>query len=134
MAVIPTVRGLILCDFHVGYDNQKVDLYGICNAIRPREVYPYDDARFCVYSQLSNGLGVVDFFLDIRSAATNELVHATITRQVYFDHRFQIVELAMLVKGVRFDEPGIYLVQLFCNNSWVCDTPLRLLDATEEIV
>jgi hypothetical protein len=33
----------------------------------------------------------------------------------------------MTLKGVPFPQPGLYLVELYCDNEWVADTPLHLL-------
>jgi hypothetical protein len=66
--VLPIAKAVYHCDYHVGYENGKVDLYGLFNAIRPKE-YPYVVGRFCVFAQLVNGLGQTPFFFDVRQSA-----------------------------------------------------------------
>jgi hypothetical protein len=56
MAIVPVAKAMFLCDFHIGYSNGKVDLYGLFNAIRPEHGYPYNRGQFCVFAQLINGL------------------------------------------------------------------------------
>jgi hypothetical protein len=126
MAIVPVAKALTLCDYHIGYADGKVDLYGLFNAIRPPQGYPHETARFCVFAQLINGLGQVPFFVDIRLAATDELVYTTETRHLQFPDRTTVVQLALTIHGCRFEQPGLYLVELFCDNTWVCDTQLHL--------
>src|SRR5438132_1898070 len=108
MAILPVAKALYLCDFHVGYSDGKVDLYGLFNAIRPQNGYPYTRGRFCVFAQLINGLGNVPFFVDIRFAATDELVWTTETRELSFPNRNTVVQMALLMEGCRFDRSGLY--------------------------
>jgi hypothetical protein len=126
MAVVPVARAIYLCDYHIGLSDGKVDLYGLFNLIRPKVGYPYDRSRFCVFVQLSDGLGEIPFFIDIRNAATNELIHMTEPRTLTFPHRNALVQLAIVIEGCRFPRSGLYLVELFCDNRWVCDTHVRL--------
>lgn len=63
-AIRPFARALLLCDYVVGYDNGKSDLYGLFNAIRPA-AYPHTQGRFCLFAQLAGGLGEVPFHADV---------------------------------------------------------------------
>jgi hypothetical protein len=125
-SVVPVAKALSLCDYHVGYSDGKVDLYGLFNAIRPQSGYPYTRGRFCVFAQLVNGLGPVPFFVDIRFAATDELVWTTEVRHLRFPDRTTVVQMALSIEGCRFDRAGLYVLELFCDNTWVCDTQLLL--------
>jgi len=124
--ILPVPKALTLCDYHIGYEDGKVDLYGIFNAIRPRS-YPHRQTRFCVFTQLAGGLGEIPFFIDIRFGATNELIHTTETRILQFPNRQVVAQLAHFIEGCPFAEPGVYTVDLFCDNVWVCDTLIHLL-------
>jgi hypothetical protein len=107
MAVVPVAKAMYLCDYHVGYGNGKVDLYGLFNAIRPEHGFPYSRGRFCVFAQLINGQGQVPFFIDIRFAPTDELVYTTQTRHLMFPDRNTIVQLAMGIEGCQLQSPGV---------------------------
>jgi len=126
MAVVPVARAVYLCDYHVGYSNGKVDLHGIFNAVRSEEGFPHTVRRFCVFAQLINGQGRVPFFIDIRFARTDQLVYTTEQRHLRFLDRTTIVQMALTIEGCRFQSPGLYLLELFCDNTWVCDTQLLL--------
>ena len=125
-SVVPVAKALTVCDYHVGYSNGKVDLYGFFNAIRPHTGFPYTRGRFCVFAQLINGLGHMPFFIDIRFAETDELVWTTEVRQLQFPDRTTIVQMAMTIEGCCFERPGLYVLELFCDNTWVSDTQVLL--------
>jgi hypothetical protein len=124
--ILPVPRALTLCDYQVGYQNGKVDLYGIFHRIRPRD-YPHVQTQFCVFAQLAGGLGEIPFFVDIRYAQRDELIHTTETRTLRFPNRDVLVQLAFHIQGCPFSEPGVYIVELFCDNQWVADTVLQLV-------
>jgi hypothetical protein len=126
MAVVPVAKAMYLCDYLIGYSNGKVDLYGLFNAIRPEQGFPYTRGRFCIFAQLINGHGQVPFFIDVRFAQTDELVQTTETRSLTFPDRSTVVQVAMEMEGCRFQNPGLYLIELFCDNTWVCDTQVLL--------
>ena len=125
--ILPFPRALYVCDYHVGYENGKADLYGLINAIRPTDGYPYTAARFCVFAQLVNGLGRIPFFIDVRDAGTDELIWTTQIKELVFPDRRTISQLAMTIEGCVFPRKGLYILDLYCDNTWVCDTQLQLL-------
>jgi hypothetical protein len=90
-SIIPAAKALTLRDYHVGYRDGKVDLYGLLNAIRPGGGLPHAVDRFCVFAQLINGLGEVSFFVDVRYGPTDELVRNTDVRQLRFPDRSTLV-------------------------------------------
>ena len=93
-----------------------MDLYGIFNAIRPQGGYPHAHPQFCVFAQLANGLGQVPFFVDIRDAATDQLIHTTNTSLLSFPNRTAVVQVALTVQRCTFPRRGLYFVELFCDN------------------
>src|SRR5262245_8000080 len=105
--ILPVAKGLYLCDYHVGYENKKVDLYGIFNAIRS-PAYPTTQRHFCVFAQLINGLGQVPFFVDVRFAPRDELVYTTERNVLSFPDRTTVVQVALAIQGCQFTESGVY--------------------------
>ncbi len=124
--IVPVSKGLYLCDYYTGYDDGKSDLYGLFNAIRPAAGFPHEHGRFCVFAQLANGLGPVSFFIDIRDASSDELIYTTIPRALTFPDRHTTIQMVVAIEGCVFERPGLYLLELFCENTWVCDTTLVL--------
>ena len=129
-AILPFARALFLCDYVIGYETGKTDLYGLFNAIQPRS-YPHRQERFCVFAQLVGGLGEVPFFVDVIFRPRNELVRTTEVQRLSFRDREVVVQMALEVQGCPFPEPGPYLLELYCDNVCVADVPLRLLEGEE---
>lgn len=125
-SIVPVAKAIMLCDYHVGYKDGKVDLYGLDNAIRPQSGYPYTRGRFCVFAQLTNDAGQVPFFVDIRFAETDQLIWTTEVRQLRFPDRETVVQLALSIEGCCFKQLGLYVLERFCDNQWVCDTQVSL--------
>lgn len=117
MAILPSVRGLILCDYYTAVDKGKVDIYGILNAFTPEDGYPFEDASFCVYVQLANGYGDIEYFFDVRSATTGEVIHTTKVGRVHFADRTHRIDVVMPIESIVFEEAGLYFVSLVCNNT-----------------
>ena len=124
-SITPVAKSLYICDGHIGFANQKTDLMGIFNAIRPPQ-YPHLQKHFVAFAQLLGGLGQVPFYFDIRNAADGTHVYSSKAQLLYFRNRDTIVQLAYTARNCLFPKPGIYLVELFCNGQWVADTTLTL--------
>lgn len=126
MAIIPSARGLLLCGTYVGYSNGRFDLYDVFTALRSQIGYPYACPTVCVFAQLVGGLGRVSFNVVVRVAQTNDPVHISQPQTLDFSDRRVPALLVVRLGGFDFPAPGVYLVELFCNDVWVCDTPLQL--------
>jgi hypothetical protein len=120
VAIIPVAQALYLCDSHVGFPGGKTDLIGLFNSIRAAS-YPHVQKQFVVFARLLQGLGQVTFYVDVSFAPTQQLVYVSGTHMLVFPDRDTVVEMALTLKGVRFPQSGIYLVELFCNSQWVAD-------------
>ena len=126
VVIVPAAKALYLCDYHVGYSNGKVDLYGIFNAIRAAS-YPHQKGQFVCFAQLRGGLGTVPFHIDIVRASDRHLIYWTGTRNLHFPNRDVLIQVAMTIPGCTFEQAGLYLVELYCDNTWVTDTAFELL-------
>jgi len=103
--IIPVAQALYLCDGHLGYPGGKTDLTGLFNSIRAAS-YPHLQKQLVVFARLLQGLGQVSFYIDIRFAPTQQLVHMSSTHMLAFPNRDTVVEMALTLKGVRFPQPG----------------------------
>jgi hypothetical protein len=115
-----------LCDYVIGYDNGKADIYGLFNAVRPK-TYPHTQTRFCVFAQLVGGLGDVPFFIDIVFRERAEVVWTTGVHRLHFPNREVVVQMVVEIQGCEFAKAGSYLLELYCDNVCVADVPLHLL-------
>lgn len=125
-SIVPYAKSLYLCKNHIGYSDRSVDLYGIFNMHNASSGYPIRGFKFCAFAQLSNGLGIVPFHFDITDAVNGDLIWTTGERELHFAKRRQIVQLAMSIENCPFEGPGVYLVELFCKDEWLCDARLEL--------
>jgi hypothetical protein len=127
MAAIPTAKALYLCE-EVDVEGGMTNLYALFNAIGPRQ-YPHTQPSFVCFAQLLGGLGQVPFHVDITRAEDTRLIHWTDVRSLWFPDRNVLVQLAVSITGCVFERPGVYLVELYCDNTWVGDTTIRLLES-----
>jgi hypothetical protein len=65
--------------------------------------------------------------LDVRRAADGRLVHPSVPRTVHILRRTQLLQLSVRLEGVLFDQPGVYLVESYCDNVWVADVSFEVL-------
>lgn len=124
--VVPTTKPLLLCE-ETDVEGGMTNLYALFNAIRPQS-YPHTHPSFTVFAQLVGGLGEVPFLIDIRRASDDQLVRNTDVRVLRFPDRNTQLQIVVNIEGCVFDTPGVYLVELYCDNTWVADTTLRLLE------
>jgi hypothetical protein len=124
-SIVPVASCLYLVDGSLGYPGGKTDLMGIFNTLRAAS-FPHVERQFVVYARLTQGLGSVQFHIDIREASTQQLIRTTARNTLRFAHRDQTVEMAMTLVSVRFPRAGTYLVELWCNAQWVGDARLQV--------
>ena len=124
--IVPVVSSLYLVDGAIGLVGGKTDLVGIFNTINAQS-FPHIQTHFVVYARLVQGLGQIPFFIEIRDAAAQQLIHVSATNTLYFPHRDRTIELALTFQGVKFPRPGIFLVELYCDGQWVADARLQLV-------
>lgn len=130
-SIVPVARAIYLCDYHVGYSNGKVDLYGLFKAIQA-DCYPHEADSFVCFAQLIGGLGDVSVHIDIRSASDRNVIACTNVRTLSFPDRESLVHLAWTLPPCTFAQPGLYLIELYCNNTWITDTTLELREVNDE--
>ena len=123
--VLPVSRSLALCDAVVRPLDGKANIIGLFHAIRVVQ-YPYELSHFCVFAQLSGGLGEVPVHVEVRSGGSDELLFATVPRTLTFPNRDFLIQVAFEVRACRFADPGLYLIGLFSDDRWICDTSLLL--------
>lgn len=127
MAVIPTAKALYLCE-EVDTEGGQTNLYALFNTTHAA-AFPHTRESFCVFAQLNGGLGEVPVHYDIVRARDERVIDVSTTHRLRFERRSQLLQLSMTFRGVIFEEPGIYFVQLFCNNILVADVTLELREA-----
>ena len=126
--VVPVAKTLFLCGDVTSVGRLR-NLYGVYHQVRPK-LFPHT-RDLVAFAQLGEGLGEVSVHVDVRRAADGHLLHSTPPLVVRFQRRTQIVQLVLRVTNVRFPAAGVYLVELYGNNTWVGDVRLELLEVTD---
>ena len=124
LKIVPVAKTLYVCDYQFGGVQGKTDIYGLFNTISAPS-FPHVQLRFCVFAQLGDGLGEVPYFIDIHGP-DGKLVHTSGIKQLRFPSRIHIVQMAHEIRGCIFPNPGVYIVELWCDNTWVADTTVSL--------
>ena len=128
--ILPFAQSLILCDGYEVRDEEKIDLIGTFDKIQATH-YPHIHESFGVIARLTGGRGTITTFVDIRVARTLELVQCTASKQFTIPTRDTVVLLVNGFEDISFSRPGIYLVELYCENTPIADFRL-LLEQVEE--
>jgi hypothetical protein len=124
MAVIPAAKALYLYE-EIDVEGGAINLYALFNTIHAA-AFPHTPQLFAVFAQLTGGLGEMPAHYDIVRARDEQVVYVSETHHLRFDRRSQTLQLSVTFDGVTFEEPGVYLVQLFCDNAWAADVTLEL--------
>jgi len=129
--ILPYALPLFFCDRVVAVGGGKFDFLGAFHTIRPTE-YPFVLRHFSVVAHLAGGLGTMSTNVEIRWAETDELVYTTLPRQITIPNREVLVRLVNTIEGMRFPRPGIYFVELYCENTCIADFRLLLHELGED--
>ena len=124
--IVPVVKALYLCE-ETDVEGGLTSLYGLFDGFRA-VAFPHVFREFTCFAQLRGGLGRVPFHVDV-TRADDALIRNTTVRVLDFPDRVTHLQVVIHIEGCVFDRPGVYLVELFCDNTWVADTTLRLREA-----
>lgn len=133
-AVAPIVKSVFLCD-HVEVDPEtgKPTVHGLFNSLRvefvPDAVSVLED--FCVFAEFIGGVSDAFVRVEIVHSETGTVVVHTPNRLLHFPERHTIVYLSMRIAELAVAEPGVYIVELYCNDSFVDDRVLNVMSREE---
>lgn len=127
MAGIPSAKALYLCEEH-DVEGGSINLYALLDALRPPH-YPHTQPSFVCFAQLRGGSGSVSCRVNVRRADAYQLVYVTDPMPLQFPDRDSLRQVAITIEGCVFQAPGLYLVELYCDNAWVAGTVLLLREA-----
>jgi hypothetical protein len=83
--------------------------------------FPYTLGKMCVVALMRDGQGEVRFRADLLRADTLEVIRRSKDYLVNFVDRHRSTLVAIRLKEVLFPQPGLYLVELFCEGTFVDD-------------
>jgi Family of unknown function (DUF6941) len=129
--VVPVAKAVYLSDDVIeDPQSRKVHLLGTFNAARPpgQPAFPYRPRQICVFAQLVGGVGEAPIHVEIIRAATEEVIYTFPERRIRFPTRHTTVSACFRVRDCVFPEAGTYIVELYCNNTFLDDRTLQLID------
>lgn len=125
--IIPFAQPLVICDDYTPGAAGKLNLLDCYHTIRT-DTFPHIHDELCVVAHLAGGLGTVTVFIEVRNAATGELAFWTHPHQFHIPNRETVVRFVNRLEDVPFSEPGIYLIELYCQNTPIADFRLRVAE------
>lgn len=128
--VAPTVRDMILCnDWSIDPKNQnRINIFGLLGNIRAKDdVYPMIQPQLCVVLILSEVRGAGRAFIRCVLEVTDEVVFQTGDRPVEgSSDPLKVLAVPFRILGCSFQQPGLYTVQFWYNDSLVGERPLLI--------
>jgi hypothetical protein len=127
--ILPLVKSVYLCDDALRDPNTgKIHLLGAFTGIRLPEglAFPYRQPRFCVFARFVDGYGPIPFRVKIVSARSGDAIFETQDHTIRFTDRLATAWASFRIVDCLFDEPGVYLAELYCGGLFVDDRSLTL--------
>lgn len=103
----------------------KLHVLGAFTKVRPLDAtYPFLLGRMCIFAQLAGNIGSATVEAKVMDASTGNEVFGSPTYQVNFPGGTIVVTVVIRLLDCLFPRPGAYLVQLFCQGTFVDDRRL----------
>ena len=128
----PSVLSINVCDTIIRDEGtKKVSLIGLFNTIKANS-FPCTHPQMYVYVALTNGHGT--YKTEVRFVRINtDKPLAGIAGELAFPSPLHVVELNVCWQGLRFEEPGDYLVEVLCDGDAVGDRKFRIVGAQQQM-
>jgi hypothetical protein len=126
--VLPRVHAMMLCDdLEPSADEEWVfHLYGVRSRIEV-DAFPYSRPQLCVYVQLTGHAGTTNCRVIVVRPETEQQIYSAPLQVVECIGPLDVVPVFFVLEDCEFDAPGVYYVQVFCDQKLVCERPLLLL-------
>ena len=131
MPLLPFVKSMYLCDqIRVDATTNKLDIIGVGNVLRlPQgDTFPYIKPKFGVVSQLAGGIGTIEMICQITLASSGQVIYQSQPHRLTFTQRHMTLFYAVKLSSFPFPSRGVYLVELFCDGSFVEDQLYHVWD------
>ena len=122
---LPIPVSLILCDELVHAGRRKEHLFGLFDTVWAN-TFPHRLARLGVFVALTGASGRYATRVLCLGPDGQELFGSPL-RSVQLEHAQRVTRVFLRLEGVVFRFPGIYRLQLLCNNRLICERPFNVL-------
>jgi hypothetical protein len=130
----PVLKGVYVCDDVVGNPvGGKPMIVNLWDTwwVAPGGTFPVRVGKLCVFAWLRGGRGRLTFRVDIVSARTGAVLGRTARRELDMSEPNKSYYLKVVIQDFPFPEPGMYSVELFCDDEFLDDQPLSIRVRTE---
>lgn len=133
-SVVPLTKGVYLCDDALEDQvNRKVHLLGVFNALRPQPSisFPYRLNQLCVFAQLVGGVGDAPIHVEVVQGKTDLVIYTYPEQHLNFPTRQTTVSACFRIRNLSFPDPGVYFVELYCQDTFLDDRAIYLISREE---
>lgn len=129
-APTPVAVALILCDYVIVEQlTNKITLVGMFDRLRV-PWFPDPPSRLHVFVSLTDSVGSVPVRLVCSRASTGDPIYE-MKATASFRDRLTPVNTHFAVRGIEFESPGEYFMQLYCNEELVSERKFTVYAAGE---
>ena len=131
----PIAKTIFVCDEVVADPvSGKVSVLNLLNTVRipPGESLPYRLAKLSVFAEFREGHGEATIRVLFRRADTGEIFAQTSERTVLFSHPRETIYFHFRVSDLKLPDSGVFFVEVFCNNQFVDDQVVAIMESGEE--
>jgi len=126
--IIPVAKKIFVCDdLVIDPESRKSSILNLWDTIRVSEGFPFTLGKLCVYAQLRGGLGKVPIHVEVARAGTGEVIRKSDVFVVFFPDRMTRYDVRIKLEDVEFPSPGTFVVEMYCNNVFLDDQPIRVV-------
>jgi hypothetical protein len=130
-AVKPVAKCIYVCDDVIADPvSGKVSLLNLWDTVRvPADRgFPYTLGKICVFVWWRDGAGEIRTRVEIADATSDERIHETQTFVLRFQQRTGTIFARYLIAGCTFPHAGNYVVEVYCEDEFVDDQLIRVLE------
>lgn len=125
----PITKSIYICD-DVTRDPKsgKVSVNNIWEHVRVpmTSMFPFVLNKITVFVWWRGGLGTVNTQVRLVDSSTGEIIRLTQQLPINFKDQMMTVHAKYLLQKCVFQKPGVYFVELFCNNEFVDDQAITV--------
>jgi hypothetical protein len=134
-SIKPILKGVYVCDDVVGNPSGgKPMIVNLWNTWRagPDDQFPVRVKKLCVFAWLRGGRGTLPFRVEIVHSRTSQMIGQSHVFTIDLTAPNRSVYAKFLITNFSFQEPGDYLVELFCADEFLDDQPIRIMAHSED--
>jgi len=128
IVIVPVAKKIFVCDdLVIDPVSRKPSVLNIWDSIRVTDGIPIVLSKLCVFAQLRGGLGKSSIHVEVARAGTGEVIRRSDEFTLAFSDRMIRYDVRIKLEDVEFPSPGTFVVEMYCNNLFLDDQPIRVV-------